>query len=61
MFEGRALKPNEFVNESLWTGDWDEYGSRPSMGGWGTTTYAISENTQPNDTSEEQDNGSNKA
>lgn len=39
MYEGRALKANEFVNELLWTEDWDGYAASRSLGGWGTTEH----------------------
>lgn len=38
MFEGRALKANEFVNDLLWTDSWDGYTASRSFGGWGTST-----------------------
>lgn len=37
MFEGRALKANEFVNELLWTDEWDGYAASRNLGGWGVT------------------------
>lgn len=39
MFEGRALKANEFVNELLWTDNWDGYAASRSLGGWGSTEW----------------------
>lgn len=39
MYEGRALKANEFVNEFLWTEDWDGYAASRSKGGWGATGH----------------------
>lgn len=37
MFEGRALKANEFVNELLWTNEWYDFAASRTFSGWGAT------------------------
>lgn len=47
MFEGRALKANEFVNELLWTDEWDGYAASRNLGGWGVTETEEEERAEP--------------
>lgn len=45
MFEGRVLRPNEFVNENLWAGDWDD----PAAIGWAPAGFLSNDDDDDDD------------
>lgn len=60
MFEGRPLKANEFVNELLWTNEWDGYAASRTLGGWGgAEEQDVSQVAEKDDEEQEEDDDDN--